>query len=256
MLISPLQPTNLFKFLSVLDKSTWGSIFLSFLVCSFILWLLNHLSPYSYQNNFELMKDEDEKRYFDLGECFWYCMTSLTPIGGGESPKCFSALIVAGIWWMFGFCVINLYMANLSAVLTADRLEVPMESLDDLSKQFGIDYTPLKDSGAEGYFYRMHYIEEKLSNFWSNFHLYSSLIDEERDKFAIWDYAITDKMTKIYHQMQNKGMPKTMEEAIARVRASPGVKQGYAFLGDATDIRYLILTSCDLQACTWSQWAN
>ena len=33
------------------------------------------------------VQDDDEQRYFNLKECLWFCMTSLTPQGGGEAPK-------------------------------------------------------------------------------------------------------------------------------------------------------------------------
>ena len=43
------------------------------------MWIFDLFSPYSYQNNMEKYKDDDEKRYFNFKECLWFCMTSLTP---------------------------------------------------------------------------------------------------------------------------------------------------------------------------------
>ena len=43
------------------------------------MWIFDRWSPYSYQNNMEKYKDDDEKRYFNFKECLWFCMTSLTP---------------------------------------------------------------------------------------------------------------------------------------------------------------------------------
>ena len=48
------------------------------------MWIFDRYSPYSYQNNREKYVDDDEKREFTLKECLWFCMTSLTPQGGGE----------------------------------------------------------------------------------------------------------------------------------------------------------------------------
>lgn len=48
------------------------------------MWIFDRYSPYSYQNNREKYIDDDEKREFTLKECLWFCMTSLTPQGGGE----------------------------------------------------------------------------------------------------------------------------------------------------------------------------
>ena len=57
----------------------------------------------------EKYEDDEEKRFFDLRECFWFCMTSLTPQGGGEAPKNVSGRLVAGSFVAsldFGFVVV------------------------------------------------------------------------------------------------------------------------------------------------------
>ena len=124
------------------------------------MWIFDKYSPYSFQNNVERYKDDEEKRYFDLKECLWFCMTSLTPQGGGEAPKNVSGRLVAATWWLFGFIIIASYTANLAAFLTVSRLETPVESLNDLAKQYKIKYSPMNDSDSATYFTRMAYIEE------------------------------------------------------------------------------------------------
>ena len=81
------MPTNLFKFLSVLEDSVWGCILGAYFVTSVLLWIFDKWSPYSYQNNMDVYEDDEETRYFNLKESLWFCMTSLTPQGGGEAPK-------------------------------------------------------------------------------------------------------------------------------------------------------------------------
>lgn len=51
------------------------------------MYIFDRWSPYSYQNNRDKYIDDDEKREFNMKECLWFCMTSLTPQGGGEAPK-------------------------------------------------------------------------------------------------------------------------------------------------------------------------
>ena len=68
----------------------------------------------------------------------------------------------------------------------------------------------------------------------------------ERSKFAIWDYPVSDRYTKIWATMKEAGLPKTFEEALERVRNSTSTTSGYAFIGDGTDIRYNVMTNCDL----------
>lgn len=126
----------------------------AYLFTSMLLWVFDRFSPYSYRNNSEKYIDDVEKRKFTLKvrlalfksscwvfyrifenqtptvpppfdpkECLWFCMTSLTPQGGGEAPKNVSGRLVAATWWLFGFIIIASYTANLAAFLTVSRME-------------------------------------------------------------------------------------------------------------------------------------
>nr|QAB43871.1 ionotropic receptor IR25a [Oedaleus asiaticus] len=243
----PKTPTSLFKFLTVLENDVWLCILAAYFFTSFLMWVFDRWSPYSYQNNREKYKDDEEKREFDLKECLWFCMTSLTPQGGGEAPKNLSGRLVAATWWLFGFIIIASYTANLAAFLTVSRLDTPVESLDDLSKQYKIQYAPTANSSAHVYFQRMAAIENRFYEIWKDMSLNDSLSEVERAKLAVWDYPVSDKYTKILQAMTEAGFPANMEEALERVRASKSSSEGFAFIGDATDIRYQVLTNCDLQ---------
>jgi ionotropic glutamate receptor len=70
-----------------------------------------------------------------------------------------SGRLVAATWWLFGFIIIASYTANLAAFLTVSRLDTPVESLDDLAKQYKIQYAPLNNSASMTYFQRMSDIE-------------------------------------------------------------------------------------------------
>ncbi|EDV57772.2 ionotropic receptor 25a [Drosophila erecta] len=246
MMQRPSSPSSLFKFLTVLETNVWLCILAAYFFTSFLMWIFDRWSPYSYQNNREKYKDDEEKREFNLKECLWFCMTSLTPQGGGEAPKNLSGRLVAATWWLFGFIIIASYTANLAAFLTVSRLDAPVESLDDLAKQYKILYAPLNGSSAMTYFERMANIEQMFYEIWKDLSLNDSLTPLERSKLAVWDYPVSDKYTKMWQAMQEAHLPATLDEAVARVRNSTAAT-GFAFLGDATDIRYLQLTNCDLQ---------
>ncbi|XP_018787692.1 PREDICTED: ionotropic receptor 25a [Bactrocera latifrons] len=246
MMQRPQVPSSLFKFLTVLETNVWLCILAAYFFTSFLMWIFDRWSPYSYQNNREKYKDDDEKREFNLKECLWFCMTSLTPQGGGEAPKNLSGRLVAATWWLFGFIIIASYTANLAAFLTVSRLDTPVESLDDLAKQYKILYAPLNGSSAMTYFQRMANIEQRFYEIWKDLSLNDSLTPLERSKLAVWDYPVSDKYTKMWQAMQEAQLPATLEEAVERVRNSTSAT-GFAFLGDATDIRYLVMTNCDLQ---------
>ena len=66
--------------------------------------------------------------------------------------------------------------------------------------------------------------------------LNDSMTEVERSKLAVWDYPVSDRYTKIWQSMQDAGLPKTFDEALARVRASESDSDGFAFLGPSIPI--------------------
>ncbi|XP_023316789.1 ionotropic receptor 25a [Trichogramma pretiosum] len=239
----PKAATSLFQFLTVLETDVWLCILGAYFFTSLLMWIFDKFSPYSYQNNREKYKDDEEKREFTLKECLWFCMTSLTPQGGGEAPKNLSGRLVAATWWLFGFIIIASYTANLAAFLTVSRLDAPVESLEDLSKQYKIQYAPIINSSEYRYFERMAAIENRFYEIWKDMSLNDSLSDVERAKLAVWDFPVSDKYTKMFQTMKDTGFPKNLDEALERVRAED--KTEFAFIGDATDIKYLVMTNCE-----------
>ncbi|XP_034948541.1 ionotropic receptor 25a-like [Chelonus insularis] len=247
LMYKPVPPTSLFKFLTVLENEVWLCILGAYFFTSFLMWIFDRWSPYSYHNNEEKYKDDiEEKRIFDLKECLWFCMTSLTPQGGGDSPKNLSGRLVAAVWWLFGFIIIASYTANLAAFLTVSRLETPVESLDDLSNQYKIEYAPIYPSEAYTYFERMSAIEKRFYKIWKDMAIDSK--EPEKFKYAVWDYPLSNKYTKMFEAMKVAGFPKSKEEALKRVRRQIPEKDKteFAFIGDATEIKYLAMTTCDL----------
>ncbi|KAF8382361.1 hypothetical protein PRIPAC_71503, partial [Pristionchus pacificus] len=237
-------PYSLFRFLDVLEWPVWVCIGGAYIFTSFLLWIFEKFSPYSYTNNKERYKDDIEKREFTLKECLWFCMTSLTPQGGGEAPKNISGRLVAATWWLFGFIIIASYTANLAAFLTVSRLEQSIKSLDDLSKQYKIEYAPTKGSASETYFRRMAEIEERFYQIWKEMSLNESMTPRDRARLAVWDYPVSDKYTNMWRYMQECGLPESIDDAIQRVLNSP---DGFAYIGDATEIKYATITNCNLQ---------
>ncbi|GMT10595.1 hypothetical protein PFISCL1PPCAC_1892, partial [Pristionchus fissidentatus] len=238
------QSYSLFRFLDVLEWPVWVCIAGAYLFTSFLLWIFEKFSPYSYSNNRERYKDDVEKREFTLKECLWFCMTSLTPQGGGEAPKNISGRLVAATWWLFGFIIIASYTANLAAFLTVSRLEQTVKSLDDLAKQYKIEYAPTKGSASETYFRRMAEIEERFYQIWKEMSLNESMTPRDRARLAVWDYPVSDRYTNMWRYMQECQLPESIDEAIHRVLTTP---DGFAYIGDATEIKYATLTNCNLQ---------
>ena len=65
--------------------------------------------------------------------------------------------MVAGMWWFFTLIMISSYTANLAAFLTVERMESPIASAEDLSKQHAIKYGCLR-GGSTSAFFKVHII--------------------------------------------------------------------------------------------------
>lgn len=74
--------------------------------------------------------------------------------------------------------------------------------------------------------------------------LNDSLSDIERAQLAVWDYPVSDKYTKMFQAMKETKFPTDLKDALSRVRRESSSTE-FAFIGDATDIKYLTLTECD-----------
>ena len=152
---------HLSRFLTVLELDVWMCILSAYIFTSALIWIFDTWSPYSYQNRKEKFKDDPEKRIFTLKESLWFCLTSLTPQGGGDAPKNLSGRLVAATWWLFGFIIIASYTANLAAFLTIAKFEKTIETFEDLIAQYRVSYTVIENSSTYRYFERMSHIEYK-----------------------------------------------------------------------------------------------
>lgn len=193
--------------------------------------MFDRISPYSYRNAGIPEGERNERRQFTFTECLWFCMTSLTPQGGGEAPINYSGKLVAAIWWLFGFLVIASYTANLAAFLTVSRLDSPIDSLDKLAEQYRIKYAPVKNSLSMIYFQRMEYIEKLFFRIWIDMTLNAADDQWEKSRLTVWDYPMTQKYSDIWKQIHLAGMPLTFEEGVKRVKNSKHSGEGFTLLG-------------------------
>lgn len=69
----------------------------------------------------------------------------------------------------------------------------------------------------------------------------------ERAKYSVFSAPVHQRHIQMWTNMLKFYHPRTIEEAVAMVRNSTPFGEGFAYIGDATDIRYLELTNCDLQ---------
>ena len=63
-----------------------------------------------------------------------------------------SGRIVGSVWWFFTLILISSYTANLAAFLTAERMQSPIESAEDLAKQTEIKYGTVESGSTKEFF--------------------------------------------------------------------------------------------------------
>ena len=63
-----------------------------------------------------------------------------------------SSRTVASFWWFFTLIMISSYTANLAAFLTIERMDSPIESVEDLAKQTSIHYGCLRSGSTASFF--------------------------------------------------------------------------------------------------------
>lgn len=110
-------------------------------------------------------KDKFQKlfyREFTLKESFWFALTSFTPQGGGEAPKALSGRTLVAAYWLFVVLMLATFTANLAAFLTVERMQTPVQSLEQLAKQSRINYTVEENSDTHKYFINMKFAEDTL----------------------------------------------------------------------------------------------
>ncbi|XP_066943797.1 ionotropic receptor 25a-like isoform X1 [Macrobrachium rosenbergii] len=228
---------SLFKFMTVLKAEVWVSIVAALVVTGVMIWLLDRYSPYSAQNNAALYPANCRK--FTLKESFWFALTSFTPQGGGEAPKALSGRTLVAAYWLFVVLMLATFTANLAAFLTVERMQTPVSSLQELAGQSKINYTVLQSTSTEQYFTNMAAAEEELYRVWKELTLNST---SDQSKYRVWDYPIKEQYTHILKVIDETGPVATAEDGFKKVLDNE--KGQFAFIHDASEIRYKVYHSC------------
>ncbi|PAA92177.1 hypothetical protein BOX15_Mlig030089g10 [Macrostomum lignano] len=202
---------HLFSFLQPLSVHVWGYMLVAYITVSFVLFVVARFSPYEWRNPHPCNPDTEVlENQFSLINSLWFNIGSLMQQGSEISPRALSTRLVSGIWWFFTLIMISSYTANLAAFLTVERMQSPIESVEDLAGQNKIKYGTLSGGSTYQFF--------KLS--------------KGIDVFKrMWDY-----MSKRPDVFVNK-----TEEGIARVK-----RGDYAFILESTWNEYYTQRNCDL----------
>ncbi|KAH8418908.1 hypothetical protein KR222_003807, partial [Zaprionus bogoriensis] len=235
----PMRRTSLFKFMTVLRFEVWVSIVAALVGTALMIWFMDKYSPYSSRNNRDAYPYEC--REFTLRESFWFALTSFTPQGGGEAPKAVSGRLLVAAYWLFVVLMLATFTANLAAFLTVERMQTPVQSLEQLARQSRINYTVVKDSDTHHYFMNMKFAEDTLYRMWKELALNSS---QDFRKFRIWDYPIKEQYGHILLAINSSQPVRNASEGFANVDAHGNAD--YAFIHDSAEIKYEVTRNCNL----------
>jgi glutamate receptor, ionotropic, invertebrate len=133
------------------------------------------------------------------------------------------------------------FTANLAAFLTVERMQTPVQSLEQLARQSRINYTVVADSDTHQYFINMKFAEDKLYQMWKEVALNST---SDQSQYRVWDYPIKEQWGHILMAI-NASLPvKDPDEGFAKVNAQ--LNADFAFIHDAAEIKYQISRNCNL----------
>ncbi|KAH8408870.1 hypothetical protein KR009_002908, partial [Drosophila setifemur] len=235
----PVRRTSLFKFMTVLRMEVWLSIVAALVGTAFMIWVMDKYSPYSSRNNRQAYPYAC--REFTLRESFWFALTSFTPQGGGEAPKAISGRMLVAAYWLFVVLMLATFTANLAAFLTVERMQTPVQSLEQLARQSRINYTVVGESDTHQYFINMKFAEDTLYRMWKELALNAS---KDFKKFRIWDYPIKEQYGHILLAINSSKPVVDAREGFAKVDAHENAD--YAFIHDAAEIKYEVTRNCNL----------
>ncbi|KAK1151810.1 glutamate receptor ionotropic, kainate 5 isoform X1, partial [Acipenser oxyrinchus oxyrinchus] len=206
-----------FSFLDPFSPAVWLFMLLAYLAVSCVLFLAARLSPYEWYNPHPCLQDRRDilENQYTLGNSLWFPVGGFMQQGSEIMPRALSTRCVSGVWWAFTLIIISSYTANLAAFLTVQRMEVPIESADDLADQTNIEYGTIHGGSTMTFFQA-----RTISN--SRYQTYQRM----------WNY-MQSKQPSVF--------VKSTEEGIARV-----VNSKYAFLLESTMNEYHRWLNCNL----------
>ncbi|KAJ8392961.1 hypothetical protein AAFF_G00071650 [Aldrovandia affinis] len=201
-----------FSFLDPFSPAVWLFMLLAYLAVSCVLFLAARLSPYEWYNPHPCLRERKDilENQYTLGNSLWFPVGGFMQQGSEIMPRALSTRCVSGVWWAFTLIIISSYTANLAAFLTVQRMEVPIESPDDLADQTNIEYGTIHGGSTMTFFMNSRYQTYQ----------------------RMWNYM---------HSKQPSVFVKSTEEGIARVLNSK-----YAFLLESTMNEYYRRLNCNL----------
>ncbi|VDM97753.1 unnamed protein product, partial [Thelazia callipaeda] len=198
------QEFSVFSFMQPLSTEIWMYIIFAYVGVSVVIFFVSRFSPYEWRIEEVSAGSYTVSNDFSVYNCLWFTLAAFMQQGTDIVPRSISGRLASSAWWFFTMIIVSSYTANLAAFLTLEKMQAPIESVEDLAKQTKIKYG-IQQGGSTAQFFK-----------------YSSVQIYQR----MWRYMESQVPTVF---------TSTYAEGIERVRNHKG---RYAFLLESTANEY------------------
>lgn len=92
------------------------------------------------------------KNPFGMANSLFFALGTFMHQYTALAPRSVAGRLVGGAWWFFSLIIIAAYTSNMAAILTVERMEMPIDSVDDLARQTAIEYGTLHGGSSMEFF--------------------------------------------------------------------------------------------------------
>ncbi|KAF8357270.1 glr-1, partial [Pristionchus pacificus] len=147
------QEFSVFSFMQPLSTEIWMYIIFAYVGVSVVIFLVSRFSPYEWRVEETIRGGFTISNDFSVYNCLWFTLAAFMQQGTDILPRSISGRIASSAWWFFTMIIVSSYTANLAAFLTLEKMQAPIESVEDLAKQTKIKYG-IQQGGSTAQFFR------------------------------------------------------------------------------------------------------
>ncbi|XP_025158343.1 ionotropic receptor 93a-like [Harpegnathos saltator] len=188
----PNQLSRALLFTAPFAKETWACLAASIIIMGPILYLIHKYSPGTKTSGLN-----------SSWQCVWYVYGALLQQGGMYLPRCDSARLLVGVWWLVVMVLVATYSGSLVAFLTFPNMDVAILTVDDLIAHKGrVTWGFPNGSFLEEYLKNAE--EEKYHIMWERSEIYNSTQEVEViEKVKTGKHVLIDWRSTLRFLMRN-----------------------------------------------------
>ncbi|KAL5015804.1 hypothetical protein ScPMuIL_005393 [Solemya velum] len=131
VMLKRLDP-NLTKWRTLSDPLSWEvhlCILISLPILAMFTYIVEKVNPY-YHTRKEVSASTRENV-----DIFWFFVAALFMEGGNYVPASLTGRTIVSVWWIYCTIIVGVYCGNLIAFLSVPKLDLPFNSLEEMTAQ-------------------------------------------------------------------------------------------------------------------------